>query len=165
MPTTKSKTLRTLATIATAGATLFVLLIVHGLDDWLGILAYPLRYVAIASGLAGLVALPWFLHNNRSGSLAGGLALLTLLTPYVTPAPSSRLLRSAMISVPFGATEVQVRASVAEAYARSDYELPLIQSEENKIHVSLSNQRPGDCTSVSFHTEAGRVVHKSFSCD
>jgi len=140
-----------------------VLLIIHGLDDWFGVLAYPVRYVAIAVGLAGIAALPCFLRDNRSGWLAGGLALVALLTPYATPAPPSRLLRSAMISVPFGATEVQVRASVADAYAKSDYKLPLIKFGENEIHVSLCNQRPGDSTSVSFHTEAGRVVRKSFN--
>lgn len=142
-----------------------LLYFVYALDDWLGILAYQYRYLGFSVFSSSAVAASWLAKSKKSAVITGLVAFALLLSPFVVGEPSSRILRRVLIDVQTGMHGDEVEEMVRNAYGDSGYVMPEMKRDENRIHVSLLTQEPGDCTAAIFHLANGVVVRDEFSAD
>ena len=144
-------------------------LLLFELDDWLGIAAYTLPFLATSGLLATLLGVVWRFSVGRYTLVATFCAFAIFSLPWSLPPSSARLLRVAMIRVPRQAEADSIRATVREVYRNSGYALPNISVEPDgdveRVHVSLFSQEAGNCTSICFLVKGGVVVHRFFSPD
>lgn len=156
----------TLAAVVLTATTLSLLLLVAwGLDGWLGVLAFLPQYAAACALVAGVIGAAWMLRSRRSAVAVGSVAFALLMSLYVVNEPSSRILRGVLLDVETGTPSEDVEGMVVRAYAGSGYALPLISVDDDRLHVSLMTQQPGDCTAAVFHIDRGVVVRSEFSAD
>ena len=149
-------------TVVVLGFVLFFTLV---LDHWVGLLAFQGRYVAFSLLLAGSIGAGWLVVSKRVALGVGAAALALLLAPFFLSEPSSRILRQVLNDVESGMPGELVIGMVEAAYEDSEYVMPRINHEADRIHVSLSSQHPGDCTALIFHLANGVVVKSEFSAD
>ncbi len=144
-----------------------VLYFTYALDRWLGVLAFKWAYVGISAGIALLMAVLVFLYSKqRNASLVSAVvALALMLSLYVLPASSSRVLREIMLTIELGTQADNVEAIILDAYATTRYAPPIVTDRHKEIHVSLASQAPGDVTGAIFHLENGQVVGTTFVPD
>lgn len=138
---------------------------VMALDDWVGILAFGAQYFGFSLLVAVALGVGWTVVSNRVAIGVGVVALALLLAPYFFTEPSSRILRQVLNEVESGMPGDLVVGLVEAAYRDSDYVMPRINHETDRLFVSLSSQHPGDCTAIVFQLANGVVVSGSFSVD
>ncbi len=138
---------------------------IYTLDHWLGLVAYSTRYLLFC-GLFGLmVHTSWACAFRKPARWPGILAFLVLVSVMVYPPPSERILRTVMVKVRPGTSVHAIERIVKEHYEGSRFVIPQITREDTRVHVSLINQQPGNCSAVTFMIEDGVVVRRSFSAD
>ena len=135
------------------------------LDQWLGIAAYTYRYLLFCVICGGLYWVMWRPISKRYSRIIGLVCLIVLSANLAITAPSERILRNILIRIPLGSPVESIEPMVHEAYNGTRYVMPRITSDENRVHVSLLSQQPGNCTAIIFRIENDVVVDKWFSAD
>ena len=143
--------------------------LVRVMDMVFGCLAYAPLYFAICLTASAAIFVFWFPISRKTAAINGAIAFLVLLIPLVSPAPSERLLRSAMLGLEKGASSELIEPMVQKKYQDRRYVLPEIMREQEggreRVVVSLISQEPGNCTAIVFLVEDGKIVHRFFSPD
>ena len=137
----------------------------YAFDQWLGIVAFTYRYLFFCALVGLLYWAMWFMVFKKYATLVGLGVFAILAANFLLPAPSERILRSALLRIQLGADSDAIERIVKEEYDGSGYVLPRITKEGASVHVSLLSQQAGNCTAILFNTEGGVVVRRYFSAD
>lgn len=157
------------AAIVLTFAFLFLMFFVWGFDQAFGILAYRFHYMVFATVVLTSVTALWHLAIGHFTGVAAIAVAFILALPHLLPAPSERLLVSALRQVEIGADASEVEKAVQDAYAGSSYEVPSVYlrqgNGEDRLYVTLLEQDRGNCTAITFLLRDGKVVEKWLSPD
>ena len=148
-------------------------------DSTRGVVAFTHGYLFFCLVSALVLGAAWFACFGKQAPLVGCLVFGLLAAALVLPAPSARLLRSAMLKLPPDTDAGAIEAVVKQEYAGSAYAIPRMSRKRanismepgeparqlERIHFSLSSHDPSDSTSISFIIEDGAVLQGSFAAD
>ncbi len=137
----------------------------YAFDQWAGIVAYSYRYLLFCAIIGLQYFVVWFISIKRHAILVGLVVFSILAGNFLLPAPSERILRSIFLKIPLDSSSDAIERIVKEEYESSDYIFPQISEEDNRVHISLASQEPGNCTAIIFRTRDGVVVGREFSVD
>ena len=143
--------------------------IAYVLDIAWGMLAYTSYYLLLSLLTAFSIGVLWRVTLQKYGLFAGLITLLIMITPLYLPAPPTRLLVAAMLSVSVGADCNSIEPAVHAHFDGSGYEMPEITSRSvqgfERIHVSLYTVERGNCSAIVFLCRNGKVTDRWFSPD
>ena len=138
-------------------------------DQMFGVVAFTYGYLAFCVLAALAFGAAWHACFPKSAPVFALAVLGILAANCFLPAPSERLLRSAMLKAKPGTDASAIVGIVEKQYEDSPYALPWIHEDKaggfDRIHVSLLSQKKGNCTSVIFLLENGKVSRSIFSPD
>lgn len=138
-------------------------------DQMFGVVAFTFGYLAFC--LTAALAFGWCWHAcfRKSARLVALAFFGVLAANFILPAPSERLLRSAMIEAGPGSDASAIVGIVKRRYADSPHAMPWIHEDQaggfDRVHVSLLSQTARSCTSAIFLVRNGRVCRSIFSPD
>lgn len=138
-------------------------------DQMFGLVAFTYGYLAFCVLAALVFGAAWRACSPKSAPAFALGVFAVLAANFLLPAPSERLLRSAMLEAAPGTDAAAIVDIVKQQYEGSPYEMPQI-SEDNsggydRVNVSLISQKSRSCTSVIFLVENGKVSRSFFSAD
>jgi hypothetical protein len=138
-------------------------------DQMFGVVAFTYGYLAFCLLATLVFGLAWRAFFPKSAPAFALVVFTILAVNFLLPPPSERLLRSAMLKAKPGTDASAIVDIVKQQYEGSPYEMPRISEDESggfdRIHVSLLSQKEGNCTSVIFLIENGKVSRGIFSPD
>lgn len=138
-------------------------------DQMFGVVAFTYGYLAFCLLAALAFGLAWRACFPKSAPAFALVVFAILAANFLLPPPSERLLRFAMLKAKPGTDASAILDIVKQQYEGSSYEMPRISEDESggfdRIHVSLLSQKEGNCTSVIFLIENGKVSRGIFSPD
>ena len=138
-------------------------------DQMLGVVAFTYGYLAFCLLAALAFGAAWHACFPKSAPAFALVVFGILAANFLLPPPSERLLRSAMLEAGPGTDASAIVDIVKQQYEDSPYAMPQIHEDKaggfDRVHVSLLSQKPGNCTSVIFLIENGKVSRSVFSPD
>ena len=137
----------------------------YGFDQWIGMMAYTWAYLLFCVIAAIVIGAAWMPLLNKRAGIAALVAFATLAVHLVMPPPSERILRSALFEMPVGTSAQSIQGIVQKQYDGSQYKMPQISRDEERIYVSLINQEPGNCTGLTIHLRDEKVIRTEYMAD
>jgi hypothetical protein len=138
-------------------------------DQMFGVVAFTYGYLAFCLLAALAFGGAWHACFPKSAPAFALGVFAILAANFLLPPPSERLLRSAMLKAAPGTDASAIVDIVKQQYEGSPYAMPRIYEDKaggfDRVHVSLLSQKPGNCTSVIFLIEDGKVSRSIFSPD
>ena len=138
-------------------------------DQMFGVVAFTYGYLAFCVLAALAFGGAWHACFPKSAPAFALVVFGILAANFLLPPPSERLLRSAMLKAAPGTDASAIADIVKQRYEGSPYAVPRIHEDKaggfDRVHVSLLSQDPGNCTSVIFLIENGKVSRSIFSPD
>lgn len=138
-------------------------------DQMLGVVAFTYGYLGFCVLAALAFGAVWHACFPKSSPVFALAVFGILAANLLLPPPSERLLRSAMLKAAPGTDASAIVDIVKQQYEDSPYEMPWIHEDKaggfDRVHVSLLSQKAGNCTSVIFLVENGKVSRSIFSPD
>jgi hypothetical protein len=138
-------------------------------DQMFGVVAFTYGYLAFCVLAALVFGGAWHACFPKSAPAFALVVFAILAANFLLPPPSERLLRSAMLKAAPGTDASAIVDIVKQQYEGSPYAMPWIHEDKaggfDRVHVSLLSQKPGNCTSVIFLIENGKVSRSIFSPD
>ena len=155
-----------LSALLTFILTAFIAYFSYTLDQYIGMGAYKLHYLIFIFFVAVFMAIIWRKKMKVYSVTLGLLVFIILYFSVYAHNPSERILRSIQLKLKPGSEASSIDEVVKKTYDNTGYELPGIEKEKNRIHVSLLSQKPGNnCTALTFHIKDGIIIDSSFSPD
>jgi hypothetical protein len=138
-------------------------------DQMFGVVAFTYGYLSFCLLAALAFGGAWHACFPKSAPAFALLVFAILAANFLLPPPSERLLRSAMLKATPGTDASAIVDIVKQQYEGSSYAMPRIYEDKSggldRVHVSLLSQKSGNCTSVIFLIDNGKVTHRIFSPD
>lgn len=138
-------------------------------DRVYGVVAFRYGYFSFCVVAALAFGAAWRACFPKSGAAFALGVFAILAANFLIPAPSERLLRSAMLKASPGTDASAIADIVRQQYEGSPYAMPRIYADTaggfDRVNVSLLSQKERNCTSVCFLIENGKVTRSYFHPD
>ena len=159
------KMMRAIPALLSTASFGMILYLAYMMDQWVGVMAFTWQYLVFCLVVAMIVGATWIPLLNKLACIAVVVAFALLAVNLLLPPPSERILRSASIRLAPGDSAESIHQVLQEAYDGSDYGLPTITEEPDRIFVSLISQEPGNCTALIIHLKDDMMVSSEYLAD